>query len=263
MEKAIAESDYVLIACSEGYKRKADDRIGGSGYEAKLIATNISMNQHIKKFIPLFLGGNWSDVAPEFIKGNMYVDLSHPLGSENFELSYSDLLTTICEVVRKRPNKVDVKERVASRLGVDKEEVAFKEENIEIKIIGILTDEVTVPLNDGTRGSALYTIPFKLNKRPEYEWGKIFINSWNHPPRFTSMHRPGIAKVIGNKIVLNGTTIEEVKKYHRDTLILAVEETNKKFEQYKIRKKAIEDQKIKQEKEHYDNLNKHINDITF
>ncbi|MEK6453107.1 toll/interleukin-1 receptor domain-containing protein [Caldifermentibacillus hisashii] len=41
MERAIKESDYVLIICSEGYKTKADNRIGGSGYEAKIITSNI------------------------------------------------------------------------------------------------------------------------------------------------------------------------------------------------------------------------------
>lgn len=57
MEEAIANSDYVLIVCSEGYKVKADSRTGGSGYEAKLIASKIAMDQKIKKFIPLYVGG--------------------------------------------------------------------------------------------------------------------------------------------------------------------------------------------------------------
>lgn len=67
MERAIKESDYVLIICSEGYKTKADNRIGGSGYEAKIITSNILANQHIKKFIPIYVGGKWDKVAPEFI----------------------------------------------------------------------------------------------------------------------------------------------------------------------------------------------------
>jgi hypothetical protein len=35
------------------------------------------------------------------------------------------------------------------------------------------------------------------------------------------MHRPGIAILTGDKVYLNGTTVEEVQKYHRDTLKLA------------------------------------------
>jgi hypothetical protein len=41
------------------------------------------------------------------------------------------------------------------------------------------------------------------------------------------MHRPGIARVSRNKVILTGTTIEEVEKYHRNTLLLAVDAANK------------------------------------
>ena len=40
------------------------------------------------------------------------------------------------------------------------------------------------------------------------------------------MHRPGIASVIGDRIILNGTTVEEIEKYHRDTLRVVVERVN-------------------------------------
>lgn len=43
------------------------------------------------------------------------------------------------------------------------------------------------------------------------------------------MHRPGIASIRGDTIVLNGTTMEEVERYHRPTLLLAVGEANTKF----------------------------------
>lgn len=36
----------------------------------------------------------------------------------------------------------------------------------------------------------------------------------------------------GDEIVLNGTTIEEVRDYHRDTLILCVEEANRLEAEY-------------------------------
>ncbi len=43
------------------------------------------------------------------------------------------------------------------------------------------------------------------------------------------MHRPRIASVAGDVIHLDGTTIEEVKEYHRDTLMLACEEANQQY----------------------------------
>ncbi len=87
-----------------------------------------------------------------------------------------------------------------------------------LKIIGIIADQVSAPSSDGTPGGALYPIPFRLSHVPSQFWAEALVQAWNTPPQFTSMHRPGIANVIGNTIVLDGTTLEEVEKYHRDTL---------------------------------------------
>jgi hypothetical protein len=114
-----------------------------------------------------------------------------------------------------------------------------------IKIIGVIDEDVGQPRNDGTRGSALYEVPFRLSQMPTYEWAEIFVQSWDHPPSWTSMHRPGIAEVMGDRIILNGTTLEEVERYHRDTLKLALEETNKTYLQYLARER----QKVEQEKQ--------------
>lgn len=43
------------------------------------------------------------------------------------------------------------------------------------------------------------------------------------------MHRPGIASVVGDTVILDGTTVEEVERYHRDTLILATQEANRGY----------------------------------
>jgi hypothetical protein len=100
-------------------------------------------------------------------------------------------------------------------------------EHVPISIRRIIDGEVTAPRNDGTQGSALYAIPFELSRTPSPIWQKAFLQTWDYPPRFTTMHRPGIARIIGNRVVLDGTTIEEVERYHRDTLLLAVQAANK------------------------------------
>ena len=58
------------------------------------------------------------------------------------------------------------------------------------------------------------------------------------------MHRPGIAEVVGDRVILNGTTLDEVESYHHDTLKLALEETNKTYIEYLARAR----QKLEQEK---------------
>jgi hypothetical protein len=118
-----------------------------------------------------------------------------------------------------------------------------------LKIIGIIADQVSAPRNDGTPGSALYRVPFRLSHVPSQFWAEAFVQAWNMPPQFTSMHRPGIARVIGNTIVLDGTTLEEVEKYHRDTLRLCVNEANKRVELHMKEKERRANEAIRQEVE--------------
>lgn len=40
------------------------------------------------------------------------------------------------------------------------------------------------------------------------------------------MHRPGIASVSGDRIILDGTTVEEVERYHAETLRSVVAKVN-------------------------------------
>jgi len=98
------------------------------------------------------------------------------------------------------------------------------------------TEGPNLPTMDGSRGSALYSIPFKLSREPSYEWREFFIHSWNNPT-WSFSHKPGIAHVFSNRIVLDRTTIEEVEKTHKETLQLCLDVANKKDEEYQKRKR--------------------------
>ena len=137
------------------------------------------------------------------------------------------------------------------------------DENEPIYILGVITDQVTIPTMDGTRGGALYKIPFRLSRKPSSSWSEFFLQSWNMPPSFTSMHRPGIASVYGDKIILDGTTIEEVRDYHRKTLVLCVEEANKK-EQELLEKQRLQIELEEQRKgQHFSNVVKIAENMQF
>ena len=70
------------------------------------------------------------------------------------------------------------------------------------------------------------------------------------------MHRPGIASVYGDKISLDGTTIEEVQLYHRKTLVFCVDEANKK-EQQEIQRLSQDKERRKQQMDvHRSTVNK-------
>lgn len=256
MEKSVRDNDFVLIVCTPKYKTKSENRIGGVGYEGDIMTAEVLQNSNHRKFIPILKSGTKETALPAWLKGKYFVDLSN---ENHYEKNFEDLLTTLLNARETAPSLGKVKEKFI-KVNVSKPLESVIEE--EIKIKGILIDEVTQPLNDGTRGSALYKIPFELNKRPDYEWIDLFINAWNRPPRFTSMHRPGIASVFGNKIILDGTDIEEVEKYHKDTLKLAVEVANNTLKEIKIKKRQKEEferQKTKEYKNKLDDISKRIN----
>jgi len=95
-----------------------------------------------------------------------------------------------------------------------------------IRIIGVDEAGVTRPRNDGTAGSGLYKVPLRLNRTPSSRWAHLFPSAWDHPPQFTTMHRPGIASVSGDRIILDGTTMDEVERYHAATLRVVIPEVN-------------------------------------
>lgn len=223
MEKSVRENDFVLIICTPTYKSKSENRIGGVGYEGDIMTAEVLQTSNHRKFIPILKSGTKETSIPSWLQGKYYVDLSNQTHYKN---NYSDLTTTLLNVRERALEFRRVTKKANNSIGSKNEDkTVLKDEPIKIK--GIVIDEITQPRNDGTAGSALYKIPFELNRIPSYEWRELFVNAWNRPPRFTSMHRPGIVSTYGNQVILDGTTIEEVEKYHKDTLKLAVEVANK------------------------------------
>lgn len=255
MEKSVRENDYVLIICTPKYKLKSDNRIGGVGYEGDIMTAEVIQDSNNRKFIPILKSGTKDTSIPTWLKGKYYVDLSN---ESHYDNNYSDLRTTLLNDRESAPKLGTTTRRKLS----ETEKELIKSESIpkdeQIKIKGIVIDEITQPRNDGTAGSGLYKIPFELNKTPSYEWRELFINAWNHPPSWTSMHRPGIASSYGNQVILNGTTIEEVEKYHKDTLKLAVDVANQQMAQFNL-KRQQQAEKVRIEKE---NHKKNIDDIS-
>jgi hypothetical protein len=100
-----------------------------------------------------------------------------------------------------------------------------------IALTGVDVGGVTAPRLDGTRGSGLYAVPFTLSGRPGYMRSRLFVRNWDYLPSFTIRHRRGIARVSGDRIVLDGTTMDEVEQVHLATLKLVVKLTNQQYAQ--------------------------------
>jgi len=259
MEREIRSNSFVLIVCTANYKKKSDARKGGVGYEGDIMTAEVFTTQNHRKFIPILGRGTWEEAAPSWLAGKYYVDLSDPA---RFERQYQDLLSTVADQRSAAPPLGPAPKSRAST-PTHTPPILKPPTDQAIRIVGIIVDEVTEPSMDGTRGSALYSIPFRLSRRPSPEWSQIFLSEWDHPPRFTSMHRPGIADVSGDRIVLNGTTIEEVKRYHRDTLVLCVDETNRKEAEYRARVVQQREAQQQQSELHRKQIEDSASDIQF
>lgn len=237
MERSVTESDYVLVVCTPVYKQKADLRAGGVGYEGHIISEELLLKGNERKFIPIIRKGLPQEAMPTYLAGKLAVDLSTP---EKDEKNFEDILATLYGTKKKPRVKKYQQSRATTVLADTKDSDIDINEEDRISIIGVIVDEVTEPRLDGTRGSALYRVPFRLSKYPSSTWTRLFINAWNSPPRFSTMHRPGIASVSGDKIILDGTTIEEVRDVHKETLILCVDIANQQ-ETELIRKQRAEE----------------------
>lgn len=259
MERAVRESDYVLIICTHKYKERSNNRQGGVGYEGDIMTAEVMSTRNQRKFIPILRQSLWVDSAPNWLSGKYHIDLSSTPYPEKY---YNDLLTTLLGTREKAPPIGNVKKSETSFSGESSNQIVRTTAEFEpIQIVGVIVDQVGVPRNDGTRRSALYKIPFRLSQRPADEWAEFFIHYWNRPPLFTKMHRPGIASVVGDTVVLDGTTIEEVEDYHRDTLVLIIQETNKKYQELIEQRrniKELEQQRLETHKQNIEDISNRI-----
>jgi hypothetical protein len=77
------------------------------------------------------------------------------------------------------------------------------------------------------------------------------------------MHRPGIAKVFGDRICLNGTTMEEVADVHRETLKVSLDETNRLIAEWQRQMHAEALARQRQRDEHDQRVRDAVKRITF
>jgi TIR domain-containing protein len=257
MEGAIRDNEFVVIICTPRYKHRSDAREGGVGYEGDIMTAEVMSSRNHRKFIPVLRSGSWPEAAPSWLLGKYYINLT---GAQYSERDYEDLVRTLLGIRETAPPIGKPMATIAPHAsqGFQALQSSASSEFEDIKITRVIVEDITEPRNDGTMGSALYSIPFALSRTPQTEWVQLFRENWNHPPRFTTMHRPGIAKIYGATVILDGTTIEEVERYHRDTLQLAVAETNRQYRDWR----QEQDQRSSREQDRREQHRKSIEDAS-
>ncbi|TFH19057.1 hypothetical protein E4H04_01400 [Candidatus Bathyarchaeota archaeon] len=90
MEKAVRDSDYILLVCTEKFAEKANEGYDGVGYEKTIITGEIYQRiSSPRKFVPLLRSGKVSKALPSYLRSKFYIDFTH---DNTFNKSLEDLL---------------------------------------------------------------------------------------------------------------------------------------------------------------------------
>ena len=179
MEAAVRDNNYVLVVCTPHYKERSDSRQGGVGYEGDIMAGELLTQRNQRKFIPLLCSGNPGSAVPSWLAGKYYVDLR---GEPLPEGAYADLLNTLLGTRESAPQLGASPTNRPTPRGDGETPHRTAEDNGPIRILGVVVDEVTAPRLDGTAGSALYRVPFRLSRRPSPAWARLFESTWVRIP---------------------------------------------------------------------------------
>jgi hypothetical protein len=101
MENGLEKADKVIIVLTEEYKKKADSRIGGTGFEYSLISQGLyDLQANNDKFIPVLRQGTKATSAPVYIATKVYHSMKENSKFENDAFDLSRLIYNKPEVVR-------------------------------------------------------------------------------------------------------------------------------------------------------------------
>lgn len=86
MERAVVDSDFVIVVCTPTYAERANNRQGGVGYESAVITAEMADHMSTNKFIPVLRKGMWNSALPIYLKSRMGVNLGDdPYREDEYE----------------------------------------------------------------------------------------------------------------------------------------------------------------------------------
>ena len=91
MEKSVAESDRIIMVCTDNYVTKANSGLGGVGYEKMIMTAEYMTNIDSNKVIPL-IRQNGTHNVPIFLQTRLHINFSR---EDEYELQFDNLLREI------------------------------------------------------------------------------------------------------------------------------------------------------------------------
>lgn len=130
MEMAVRENNYVLVICSEKYKHKSENRIGGVGYEGDIMTAEVLQNADHRKFIPIIRSGDMKISIPSWLAGKFHLDFSN---DTDYQQNFHELMLTLLGIRKAAPPLGKIPEKYRRELddaAINKEKA--DEENIKL-----------------------------------------------------------------------------------------------------------------------------------
>ncbi|NMM40496.1 toll/interleukin-1 receptor domain-containing protein [Pseudoalteromonas arctica] len=91
MERSVAESDRIIMVCTDNYVTKANSGLGGVGYEKMIMTAEYMTNIDNNKVIPL-IRQNGTHNVPTFLQTRLHINFSR---EDEYELQFDNLLREI------------------------------------------------------------------------------------------------------------------------------------------------------------------------
>lgn len=91
MEKSVAESDRIIMVCTDNYVSKANSGLGGVGYEKMIMTAEYMKSIDNNKVIPL-IRQNGTHNVPTFLQTRLHINFSR---DDEYELQFDNLLREI------------------------------------------------------------------------------------------------------------------------------------------------------------------------
>lgn len=90
VENSIKIADRIIIIFTPNYKKKAENRDDGVGYEYSIINSKLYKNSRINnRIIPILKAGNKRSSIPEFMQQYIHLDMTN---DDDLELTFIKLL---------------------------------------------------------------------------------------------------------------------------------------------------------------------------
>jgi hypothetical protein len=92
MERGVRDADRVLMICTETYVNKANDGVGGVGYEAMIVTGELVRDLGTAKFVPIVRQTSITPIVPTSVSTRRYINLGESAGKDSeLELLLRDL----------------------------------------------------------------------------------------------------------------------------------------------------------------------------